>query len=87
MEGTFTPWFETTRHPLQPTGNPHEVWAAIPAEGGTEVGRYDTRDFKFTAIRTFPGLRFTSAMMWVDAPGKAIYLATKGDLLSLPLAP
>ena len=40
VTGEFTPWLHAARHPLQRTEIAGEVWAAIPGEDETALGRY-----------------------------------------------
>ena len=87
MRGEFEPWRHARAHPLQGTGRPHEAWAALEGTDGTRVGRYDTLSFSFEEKAIYPRLSFTSDRMWVGAAHGTVYVATKGDLLALPLAP
>lgn len=72
---------------LQPTGRPHEVWAAIyrPQTQSTEVGRYNTHRFTFTPLIALPAIQAESMDLWVDAEAKKFYLTYHGHLLRLPL--
>jgi hypothetical protein len=85
VRGEFRPWFHQTWRPLQESRTADVVWAAIPGEDATAVGKYDTRRFVFEALAVFPSVRFGSLSTWVDEDEKAVYAAVMGDLLRLPL--
>jgi len=90
VEGEFWPWGQVTYRPLQPTGQPNEVWAARPRyteEEGTftAFGRYDTKAFSFQVVLKLPTVRFNSMEMWVDQRQRVIYAVTNGDLLRIPM--
>ena len=76
---------------LQPTGNPDEFWAALPAETpksqtwATVIGRYDARKFSFQPVLTLPQLAVDSKEIWVDEAGNRVWLVYQGHLLRLPL--
>ncbi|CAN5895870.1 hypothetical protein BH11VER1_BH11VER1_02190 [soil metagenome] len=89
VSGEFNPLHDQTWRPLQPTSQPHIVWAALRLKEEnsvtTQVGRYDLQQFKFDPVLTLPGLRFTSMDIWVDEKAKLVYITVNGDLLSVPL--
>jgi hypothetical protein len=87
VSGEFAPLLEVSSRPLQPTGTPDEVWAAIfnAQKRTTEVGRYDTRRFAFRPTLSLPGIRFASSEMWIDEPNGQVYVAYNGHLLQMPL--
>ncbi len=76
---------QQTFRPLQPTGQPEEVWAAIPDadKNETQVGVYNVKTLAFKSLIKIPEIEFDSMQMWVDA-GK-IYFVYQGHLLGLPL--
>jgi hypothetical protein len=74
-------------HPLQSTGKAHEVWAAIPKDGETRIGRHDTGTFTFSEAARFRGIELTSDRMWVDERGSRVLVAKHGDVLELPFRP
>lgn len=91
VTGEFRPLEDETWRALQPTGEPHVVWAAVPwldqksNQWSTHIGRYDLRTFKFTQVINIPRLYFTSMDFWVDQEKRLVYLAEGLDLLSFPL--
>lgn len=93
VTGEFRPLEHETWRPLQPTGEPDVVWAALPQLSihdntwSTTFGRYDLRRFAFTKLMDIPGLYFTSMECWTDAEKQVVFLAINGDLLSFPLPP
>jgi hypothetical protein len=89
ISGLFEPLLQEATRPLQPTGRPDEVWAAIPdrSKNETRVGRYSLRDFSFHALLTVPHLTFDSFRMWVDEAGAKLLVVYKGQLLRMPLQP
>jgi hypothetical protein len=84
-KGEVRPLAQQTYRPLQPTGRPDEVWAAIPdaAADNTQVGVYNLKTLAFKPLVKIPQINFNSMQMWVDA-GK-IYFVYEGHLLGLPL--
>jgi len=87
VTGEFAPLLADGNRFLQATGKPDEFWAAIPneAKDQTKVGRYNLKTFSFTTALTIPHIAFDSMSMWVDEKRGKIYLAYKGQLLSIPL--
>jgi hypothetical protein len=87
IAGEFAPLLEEGNRTLQPTGKPDEFWAAIRdgAKEQTKVGRYNLKTFSFTPELTIPHIWFDSMSMWVDEKHARIYVAYKGQLLSIPL--
>ena len=90
VEGDFRPLRNLERHTLQPTGRPHEFWAAIhrdaePEKGGTVIGRYDTAHFRFDECVEFPGVHFESWHMAVDANARVLSIAVNGDVIEVQL--
>lgn len=89
VQGDFRPVMELAF--LQPTGNPDEFWAALPAETpksqgwATVIGRYDARKFSFQPGLTLPELAVDSKEIWVDEAGNRVWLVYQGHLLRLPL--
>ncbi len=83
--GTFAPLRQAGKRLLQSTGKPDEVWAAIPKDNQTEVGRYNLKDFSFELLLKIPHLTFESSNLWVDGEGGKLYVVYKGQLLRLPL--
>ena len=86
VRGEFRPWLDVQDRPFQQADSPEKVWAAIPGPDGTSFGRYDTSNFAFEAIATYPRLRFAGDDMWVDTGGKVVHVLKNGDLLALPFA-
>lgn len=87
VSGEFAPLVREGNRFLQATGKPDELWAAIvdEAKNQTKVGRYNLKTFSFTPELTIPHIHFDSMSMWVDEKHGKIYLAYKGQLLSIPL--
>jgi hypothetical protein len=87
VTGEVAPLLAQGNRFLQTTGKPDEFWAAIPDEekGLTKVGRYNLKTFSFTPALTIPHISFDSMSMWVDEKRGKIYVAYKGQLLSIPL--
>ena len=88
VSGNFVPLLQQTWRPLQPTEVENVVWAAQPSEsteGGTSVGRYDTKNFEFTPVLAVPGVTFDSMDMWVDETAQTVYIVTSGDLVKLEI--
>lgn len=90
VTGEFRPLEDESWRPLQATGEPGVVWAAVPNRDkkdrwNTSIGRYDLRTFAFTKFIEIPRLYFTSMDVWVDAEAGQIFLVVNGDLLAIPL--
>jgi hypothetical protein len=87
VSGVFEPLLQQATRPLQPTGRPEEVWAAISdrEKNETRVGRYSLRDFSFRAMLTVPHISFDSFRMWVDEAGAKLLIVYNGQLLRIPL--
>jgi hypothetical protein len=87
VRGIFEPLEQVGRRFLQPVGQSHEFWAAIPdrSKKQTRVGRYNLKDFSFQALMVMPHLLFDSLMMWVDEAGAKLYVVYEDQLLRLPL--
>jgi hypothetical protein len=87
VSGEFAPLVQEGNRFLQATGKTDEFWAAIPdrAKDQTQVGRYNLKTFSFTSALTIPHISFDSMSMWVDEKRGKIYIAYKGQLLSIPL--
>ncbi|HJY29268.1 MAG TPA: HEAT repeat domain-containing protein [Pyrinomonadaceae bacterium] len=87
VSGEFAPLLQDGKRFLQATGKTDEFWAAIPddAKDQTQVGRYNLKTFSFTPVLTIPHISFDSMSMWVDEKRAKIYIAYKGQLLSIPL--
>jgi hypothetical protein len=87
VKGEFRPLGDGFARELQPTGNPNELWAAIPdsQKSVTNIGRYDSKNFAFTSLIELPGLILSNSDFWVDAAGGKIWLTYIGHLLRLPL--
>ena len=87
VTGEVAPLLAQGNRFLQTTGKPDEFWAAIPDEekGLTKVGRYNLKTFSFTPALTIPHISLDSMSMWVDEKRGKIYVAYKGQLLSIPL--
>lgn len=89
VSGEFKPLHDQSWRPLQPTAQPHLVWAALRLSDKdsvtTQVGRYDLQKFKFDPVMSLPGLRFSSMEMWVDDKAQLVYITVNDDLLSIPL--
>lgn len=84
VKGEYRPLSQQTFRPLQQAGSPHEFWAAIPRQDGTEVGIYDSRHLGFRSLLKVPKISFTSMDMWVD--GGLVYFVYRGHVLSLPIS-
>jgi hypothetical protein len=86
--GELRPLAQQYFRPLQPTGKPHEFWAAITnrEKNETSVGRYDGQLFGFTPVVTIPKILFDSLDMWVDQADGKVYFVYRGHLLAAPLA-
>ena len=84
-KGEVRPLAQQTYRPLQPTGKPDEVWAAIPdtTADNTQVGVYNVKTLAFKSLVKIPQITFNSMQMWIDA-GK-VYFVYEGHLLGLPL--
>ena len=87
VSGEFAPLMQEGNRFLQATGKRDEFWAAIPdaAKDQTQVGRYNLKTLSFTSVLTIPHISFNSMSMWVDEKRGKIYVAYKGQLLSIPL--
>ena len=87
VKGEFAPLLQDGKRFLQATGKTDEFWAAIPDQekNQTKVGRYNLKTFSFTPELTIPHLAFDSTSMWVDEKRGKLYVAYKGQLLSIPL--
>ena len=87
ISGEFAPLMQEGDRFLQASGKADEFWAAIPneAKDQTQVGRYNLKTFSFTAVLTIPHISFDSMSMWVDEKRGHVYVAYKGQLLSIPL--
>ncbi|MDB6003092.1 MAG: hypothetical protein JWR15_79, partial [Prosthecobacter sp.] len=90
VTGEFGPLHDESWRPLQPTGQPGVVWAALSTYNPgdpqpTMIGRYDLRTFAFTKVMEVPGMSFTSMNFWVDEKAHTVFLAINGDLLGFPL--
>ena len=86
MDAQSPTWWPGRTPALQPTGRPHEVWAALPqADGSTSVGRYDTLSFTLRPLVTLSDLSVVSSGMWVDEPHKRVLFAYQGHCLEVAL--
>ncbi len=91
VEGEMRPFFDAGSHELQPTGKPNEFWAALhssivdPKLHTTTIGRFDSYNFRFSPVLSFPDIEFDSASLYVDGPGRQIWIAVNGDLLRVSL--
>ena len=91
VEGEMRPFFDARRRELQPTGKPNEFWAALhrsiidPKLCMTTLGRFDSHNFRFTPMLTFPDVEFDSSSFFVDQPNHLVWIAVNGDLLRLEL--
>lgn len=90
VNGEFGPLHDESWRPLQPTGKPDEVWAAVlldprNPEAGAKIGHYNLRQFKFESILEIPGIWLNSMSFWVDTASSRVLLVVNGDLLSLDL--
>lgn len=88
VKGEFRPLIQQTYRPLQPTNNPNEFWAAIfdVKTRTTEIGRYNTLNFKFQPLLKVPEIALDSMDIWVDEKETKVYFVYQGHLLALPLA-
>lgn len=85
--GEPAPFRHQRRRPLQPVaGAPQTVWAALAGPAGTSMQRFDPVRLRGEAVALLPGLDFTSSQCWVDEAGRRLLLASRGDLLEVPLA-
>ncbi len=87
VTGELAPLESQSIRPLQPTGKPHQVWAAgfNSGTGSNEIGSYDTLAFGFHPALSVPLMRFDSVQMWVDEAEAKIYVAYDGHLLRMVL--
>ncbi|MFN7945496.1 MAG: HEAT repeat domain-containing protein [Blastocatellia bacterium] len=87
ITGELRLWFDDLLHPLQPTGRPDEVWAAIydGQKNSTAIGRYNVRIFSFAPVIELPELKFGNPEIWIDQAAGWIYVTFRDDLLRLPL--
>lgn len=87
VSGEFAPLLQEGKRFLQATGKTDEFWAAIPdaPKDQTQVGRYNVKTFSFASVLTIPHISFDSMSTWVDEKRGKIYIAYKGQLLSIPL--
>ena len=87
VTGELRLWFDDLLHPLQPTGRPDEVWAAIYDEQkkSTIIGRYNVGTFSFAPVIALPELKFSNMETWIDQAAGWIYVTFRGDLLRVPL--
>ena len=87
VKGEFRPLTQQTYRPLQPTGIANEFWAAIYDEKikATQIGRYNDKTFKFTAVKTIPDINLNSMQIWIEEKDAKIYFVYQGHLLGLPL--
>src|ERR1041385_2844851 len=87
VSGEFAPLLQEGKRFLQATGKTDEFWAALPdaPKDQTQVGRYNAKTFSFNPVLTIPHISFDSLAMWVDEKRGKIYIAYKGQLLSIPL--
>ena len=85
VKGEFSPCHSLAQRPLQPTGKAGEYWATRPTKTntGTELGRYRLRDFQFSTVRSYAGIRFDSSSIWVS--GKRLFVIVDGNVLELPI--
>lgn len=81
VKGEFAPLRDIILKDLQPTGKPHEFWAAMR----NKIGRYDVMSFTFTPVLELPGIEIKENRLWVEeAAGKAWFIY-EGHLLRVPL--
>lgn len=87
VKGDFSPLFQQSYRGLQPTANPSEFWAAMPAADNkhTEIGRYNEKTATFKAVLQLPDISLDSMKIWVDEPASKVYFIYNGHLLSVPL--
>ena len=91
VEGEMRPFFDERRRKLQPTEKPNEFWAALhrsiidPKLRTTTIGRFDSHNFRFTPVLTFPDVDFDSSSFFVEQPNHLVWIAVNGDLLRLAL--
>lgn len=87
VKGEFTPLEQITFRNLQQTANPDEFWSAIYDEKTkqTQIGRYNTKTFKFVVEMKIPEIKLTGMDIWVDEIEAKLYFIYEGHLLSLPL--
>jgi len=91
VDGEVRPFLDARRHELQPTGKPHEFWAALhssvvdPRLHTTTIGRFDSYNFRFAKALTFRDIEFDSGHFFVDQGSKIIWVNVNGDLLRLSL--
>ncbi|WP_136079627.1 HEAT repeat domain-containing protein [Pontiella desulfatans] len=87
VEGCFSPLFDLSYRPLQPSKKPGFHWAAInhSIHGGAEIGLYDMENFAFSPVVQIPSVFFDSMDMWVDKERELVYVAVNGDLVRFAL--
>jgi hypothetical protein len=88
VKGEFRPLLEPRWRESQPTGKAGETWAALYDEQkkAAIIGRYNRKTFSFTPQLELPGLRISSADIWVDQAANKVWLVYQGALLRLPLS-
>lgn len=81
VDGEFEPLEDETWRPLQATGDDNEFWACLHKTTGTQIGRYNSKTFKFSQQQTIEGLGIDSLSMWVSEDEGFVYAITEGDLI------
>ena len=90
VDGDFRPLRRLEGHDLQPTNKPNEFWAVIIENGDDPdptavLGKYSTRQFRFTEALRFPKTWFHSWDCVIDHPNHCAWIAVNGDLLRVHL--
>lgn len=85
VEGEFWPLANDGHGSPRQKAGPHTYWVSRTLDGGTEVGRYSLKDFRFERVQFYPDLSFGTDRFWVA--GTQLYVTHHGDLLKLPLHP
>jgi HEAT repeat protein len=89
VKGEFGPLPAPDSRAPQQGGTPNQFWTANfdSEKGVTKFGFYDTKNFVFTPLLQFPGLRLSDDDIWVDSAGGKIWFTYQGHLLRMPLPP
>jgi hypothetical protein len=82
------PFRQKMNRPFQPAAEEGVVWTAIAYPGEnpfSQIGRFDTKDFRFRNLTGIDTLDIESNDVWVDEAAGKIYIVYRGHLLRIPL--